>query len=211
MAEMTAIRGSDGKLYVPKDEGEYDLWSMVVIAVAQAQELRSFSYSIGGGIPGGAAAAVATRLETNMHVNNQLVDESMTVYGNCLQFGRYSPAGVTGVAAYTPTFADMFQLEAHCVFSFHVGGEKPDAEGKITWFGEAGGWAGFSNVNLAEIIANNVPTPASARIVRYTVDVGRVQKFWGLFSFPRGAITANMGGPVLAWHRLLCVRARGVQ
>lgn len=208
MAQITGIKGADGTIRTIRDEGEYDVWSTVVVSKTQATDLFFFSYSIGGAVP--ATGATATRLETNLHVNNQFVDESMNVYGIALQFGRWSPKRLTKEANDTAVVtADLFQLEAYTLFSFFVGGDKPFAEGKVTWFGEAGGWYGHDTSQA--IVANNVPTPASARVwsMKYSLPIGRIEKFWGVLAFPGGAL--SLTNPVVAVCRLLGVRARGVQ
>lgn len=218
MGQISAIRGVGGDLRTIKDQGEYDVWSTVLIGMTQAAEQYVFSYGVGGNmpVPAGVAAITATKLETNLHVNNQFVDEKMDVYGIAIQFGRWMPAlfetgGGGPAAAYVTAYADLINLEAMTLFSFYVGGDKNFSEGLVTWYGEGGGWSGFSVVNNAEILNNNVPTPASARIWnrQFSLPIDRVEKFWGKFEFLRGALA--MTGHVIARVRLLGVRSRGVQ
>ena len=99
----------------------------------------------------------------------------------------------------------------------HVGGDKPFAEGLVTWFGEGGGLYGMSNANNGEVLANNVPTIAAVRRWEYKLPIGRIEKFWAEFEFPRGAPIIDLipesqtAGYVGVMVRLLGVRARGVQ
>ena len=211
MGQIDAIRGDDGALRTIRDVGEYDVWSTVAIDAVQAAELYAFSYAIGANVASGTGVTpTATKLETNLHVANQFVDESMNVYAIAIQPHRATVGALTLAAAqYTMTLADYVNLEAYVHFGFHVGGDKPFAEGKLTWFAEAGGIYGVSQVNNAAVLANNVPTPASARTWKYTLPIGRIEKFWARFEFPRGAVAT--GGDIAITVRLLGVRTRGVQ
>jgi hypothetical protein len=67
-----------------------------------------------------------------------------------------------------------------------------------------------------DILANNVPTPASARVWKYTLPISRVMKFWGQLDFLRGPLNICDGSyqsysAVEIICRLLGVRTRGVQ
>ena len=219
MGQVQGIRTAGGDVKLIKDVGEYDVWSSAVFAPTQAADLYIFSYSLGGAIAG-AAGVTATKAETNLNVANAFVDESMNVYGIALQICRVTPMGLQAGAAvdYVAGLADFLQIEGAAQFGFYIGGDKPFAEGKLTWFGEAGGIFGFDVANM--IYANNVPTPASARVWKYTLPIGRIEKFWGRFEFPRGplalaaAATDTVFGSTGATQvlcRLLGVRTRGVQ
>ena len=117
--------------------------------------------------------------------------------------------------------ADLVRIEAGTLFSFYSGGEKPFAEGMVTWFPEGGGIYGATDVNNTEILANGVPTPASARAWRHEIKVRRLEKLWGAFTFEHGALALpNLGAVVTApaglaregvVTRLLGLRSRGVQ
>jgi len=214
--KVEAIRSKDGGVYSVKDQGEYDLWSTAYIQIAQAAEMRVFNYSIGQA-PSGIAGVNADRLDTNLNVANNLVDEEMTVYGLAIMLQRFNrsrgAAGGIGFTAYTLTLADMIRIEEGTLFSFYSGGEKPFAEGLVTWFPEGGGIYGTSVVNNAEVLDNGVPTPASARAWRHEIKVRRLEKLWGAFTFPHGALALNIGalGSVGCKVRLLGIRSRGVQ
>jgi hypothetical protein len=172
-----------------------------------------------GGQISGAPGVNSTKLDTNLRVPSQFVDESMSVYAIACQIMRLTPAryqGVPGDGAYTATLDDFRSIEAHTLMRMHVGGDKPFAEGLVTWFAEAGGIAGMSNANNGEVLANNVPTIASARQWRYHLPIGRIEKFWAELSWPNGAATignfqSGNAGRMGLIIRLLGVRARGVQ
>lgn len=215
--KVEAVRAQDGNVYAVRDQGEYDLWSTAYFGGAQIAELRVFNYSIGGN-PSGLAGVGADRLDTNLNVANNLVDEEMTVYGIALQVERFTRA--RGAAtAHTLSLATLVRLEEGTLFSFFSGGEKPFAEGLITWFPEGGGIYGTSVVANAEILDNGVPTPASARAWRHEIKVRRLEKLWGSFRFEHGALLGLVaGGGTMAVAdaagikvRLLGIRARGVQ
>jgi hypothetical protein len=213
--KVEAIRAKDGGVYAVKDQGEYDLWSTAYFNSAQAAEMRVFNYSIGQA-PSGLAGINADRLDTNLNVANNLVDEEMTVYGLAILPHRFNRArtGIgVGSALYVLTLADLIRIEEGTLFSFYSGGEKPFAEGLITWFPEGGGIYGTSVVANAEILDNGVPTPASARAWRHEIKVRRLEKLWGAFTFPHGAMALVMGATGSAGFkvRLLGIRSRGVQ
>jgi len=218
--KVEAVRAQDGNVYAVRDQGEYDLWSTTFFGLAQAAQLRVFNYSIGGP-PSGFPGVAADRLDTNLNVANNLVDEEMTIYGIALQVERFMPiraAAGYGSTAYVMTLGTMVRIEAGTLFSFYSGGEKPFAEGMITWFPEGGGIYGATDVNNTEILANGVPTPASARAWRHEIKVRRLEKLWGSFTFEHGALALGTApGNVIATDsvavkaRLLGIRARGVQ
>ena len=217
--KVEAVRAQDGNVYAVRDQGEYDLWSTAYIGGAQVAQSRVFNYSIGGNVSGLAGVA-ADRLDTNLNVANNLVDEEMTIYGIAVQAERFNRnragAGV-GSTAFVTTLAALIRIEEGTLFSFYSGGEKPFAEGMITWFPEGGGFYGSSIVANTEVLANGVPTPASARAWRHEIKVRRLEKLWGAFTFDHGALTAVAGGAMAATDsvglkvRLLGLRARGVQ
>lgn len=219
-AQVKGIRGADAQVKTLKDLGEYDVWSKICLSTLQAGELLPFAYGVGGNVPGSGAAAgtVANKLDTNLRVANQFVDESMSVYAIAIQIERvtapaFQAAGMGG-ASYTTTLADWEQIEAHTLFRMHVGGDKPFAEGMICWFPEAGGPAGSTQVNNAEIITNGVATVHSARKWDLKLPIGRIEKFWGEFSWLRATLVlagAAGGCRVGVITRLMGVRARGVQ
>jgi hypothetical protein len=211
MGQIQGIRGAGGDVKLIRDVGEYDVWSSAVFGKAQSADLYIFSYALGGAIAG-APAVTATKAETNLNVANAFVDESMNVYGIAIQICRQTPAVFNGgTSAYDTVLADLLSIEAGTHFGFYIGGDKPFAEGKLTWFAEAGGFYGSAGNVL--LYSNNVPTPASARVWKYTLPIGRIEKFWGRFEFPRGplALGGVTGANVQVLCRLLGVRTRGVQ
>jgi hypothetical protein len=220
MGQIQGVRTAGGDVKLIKDVGEYDVWSSAIFTSVQAADLYIFSYSLGGAIAG-AAAVTATKAETNLNVANAFVDESMNVYGIAIQIARITPAVFQpgGAVVYPSVLADWLDIEAKSHFGFYIGGDKPFAEGKLLWFGEAGGFWGYNGAAGASILANNVPTPASARVWKYTLPIGRIEKFWGRFEFPRGPLAMGAGpgspagalGNIQVLVRLLGVRTRGVQ
>lgn len=207
--QVKGLRGADGAVRTLTDVGEYDVWSTVVTPAAGALngELQAFSYGVGAAVSG--SVAVATKLDTNMRTPNQFVDESMNVYGIAVQMSRRTNAALTAGAATVLVLADFHIIDEHTLFRFHVGGDKPFAEGRVNWFAEGGGLYGVDSTPNA-VLANGSPNISSIRRWEYTLPIGRVEKFWGEFSWPRAAATA-ITGPCGLIVRLLGVRARGVQ
>lgn len=219
MGQVQGFRTAEGDIQLIKDVGEYDVWSSVVATSSQQAPLIFFSYGFGGNIPGAPNNARATRLETNMYVPNQFVDESMNVYAIALTICRETPWPLIDTAVapqdYVAVYPDFIDIEAKTLFGFFVGGEKPFAEGRVTWFAEAGGFYGFSTSTNTDIIANNVPTPASARVWKYTLPISRVMKFWGQLDFLRGPLNLGVESETPVGIEIVCrllgVRTRGVQ
>lgn len=229
-AQVKGIRGADSQVKSLKDVGEYDVWTHVIISSGQQGELMGFSYAVGGQVSG-APGVNATKLDTNMRVANQFVDESMSVYAIALQIERrtrrvFQDASIVppevppgSKKPYQATYTDMKELESTTLFRMHVGGDKPFAEGLLTWFAEAGGFYGSTAQTGEAIIANNVPTPASARRWEFKLPIGRIEKFWAELSWPGGSpVIQNfpdsdpaVAGKIGIIIRLLGVRARGVQ
>lgn len=227
-AQVKGIRGADGVVKTLKDVGEYDVWTHIIVSDQQQGELLGFTYQVGG-IVSGTAGANATKLDTNMRVASQFVDESMSVYAIAIQIERltravfqnpYAPLVDNSKLPYQATYHDFKEMEAHTLFRMHVGGDKPFSEGMLTWFAEAGGLYGSTALSGEEIVANNVPTIASARRWEFKLPIGRVEKFWCELLWPGGSPTigvfpasptADVHGKIGVYVRLLGVRARGVQ
>ena len=227
-AQVKGIRGADGIVKTLKDVGEYDVWTHIIVSNNQQGELLGFTYQVGG-IVSGTSGANATKLDTNMRVASQFVDESMSVYAIAIQIERLTralfqdfpdPDDKESVKVpYQATYPDFKQMEAHTLFRMHVGGDKPFSEGMLTWFAESGGLYGSSVTAGEEIVANNVPTIASARKWEFKLPIGRIEKFWCELLWPGGSPTfgffsgspGTVHGKVGVYVRLLGVRARGVQ
>lgn len=217
-AQVKGIRGADAQVKTLKDVGDYDVFTSIILQSGQTGELMGFSYAVGGQTSG--VAINATKIDTNMRVANQFVDESMSVYAVAIQVERLTQSRFqedTNDGPYTLTLDDFRSIEAHTLFRLHVGGDKPFAEGLVTWFGEGGGIAGMSNANNGEVLANNVPTIAAVRRWDFRLPIGRIEKFWCELLFPARSPTiqnipnTNRAGRVSIKVRLLGVRARGVQ
>lgn len=222
-AQVQGIRGPDSQVRSLKDVGNYDVWTSVVIDNNQAGELIGFSYGVGGGIAG-RPAVNSTKLETNLRTPFQFVDESMNVYAVAIQIERLTisavqPTGAPAGTAYTATLDDFRNIETHTRFSLHVGGDKPFAEGLVSWFPEAGGIYGMSNANNGEVLGLGTPTPAAARFwdAEYRLPIGRIEKFWCEFSWPHGAPAIDLfpedqhHGAIMIKVRMMGARARAVQ
>ena len=218
-AQVKGLRGADAQVRSLKDVGNYDVWTTLILQSAATGEQTGFSYGVGGMVPG--TNVNSTKLETNLRVPHQFVDESMNVKGIAIQIERATPAafqaaGAPGTA-YTATLDDFREIECHTLFRMHIGGDKPFAEGLVTWFAEGGGIYGNSNANNAEVLSNNVPTYAAVRQWGYPLPIGRIEKFWAELSWPRGAITidnfpeTSTAGRIGIKIRMLGVRARAVQ
>jgi hypothetical protein len=191
------------------DIGQYPLYSSVVVAVGQAVDLRLFSYKLGEALPGGGAGVTASELETNLEVGGQIGSGSMRIESIGLSWWGYSPLSVTGNAAYYPTLADVERFDAHAMFRFEVNG-KVFQHGRVTMFPAGHGIYGFSGVNNAETITNGVPTFQARTLLRDPIDLGPSDTFVGILRFPRGAITANLGGNLIVTAWLFGPRSRPV-
>jgi hypothetical protein len=229
-AQVKGIRGADGVVKTLKDVGEYDVWTHIIVSSGQQGELLGFTYQVGG-IVSGTAGVNATKLDTNMRVASQFVDESMSVYAIAIQIERLTRAVFQDLSIVPPevapgskkpfqaTYRDFKEMEAHTLFRMHVGGDKPFSEGMLTWFAESGGLYGSTAQSGESIIANNVPTIASARKWEFKLPIGRIEKFWCELIWPQGSPTFSVfpdsapavPGRVGVYVRLLGVRARGVQ
>jgi hypothetical protein len=222
-AQVKGIRGADGVVKTLKDVGEYDVWTHIIVSSGQQGELLGFTYQVGG-IVSGTAGVNATKLDTNMRVASQFVDESMSVYAIAIQIERLTravfqdPSGAPPAKVpFQATYRDFKEMEAHTLFRMHVGGDKPFSEGMLTWFAESGGLYGSTAQSGESIIANNVPTIASARKWEFKLPIGRIEKFWCELIWPQGSPTfsafpdTSVLGRVGVYVRLLGVRARGVQ
>lgn len=191
---------------VIKDVGPYPVWSTVLLSEmpekSTEDQLREhgrrgtgsifFSYSIGGQVPGAYRQLAATRLETNLNVPNQFVDERMSIESIDLVIPRVSlavyqinPSG----GVYVVSEQDVVSLAAEASLSFYCGGDKPFAEAVLahrqvvnvrdvskeptfeTILGHDGGWI----VRFAEF-GKNTPLP-----------IGRIEKFWGELLFLRSS------------------------
>jgi hypothetical protein len=206
--QIKGIRGADSSVRTLKDVGEYDVWSSMLVLAAQAGETQVFSYGVGGTVSNSALAA--NKLDTNMRTPNQFVDESMNVYALGIQVMRQTPVAYSvGGAVYNVISTDLSNFEANTLFRFHVGGDKPFAEGFVTWFSEGGGWAGADTNFASALYSNGVPSIHAARKWQEPLPIGRVEKFWGEYSWPRNAL--GLGENLMVVTRLLGVRARGVQ
>lgn len=204
MAEVNGVRTAGGELRQIKDVGEYDIWSSAICAKDQSSELYVFSYALGGPVTG-ASSVTATKAETNLYAPNTFINEAMTVYSIAIQICRQTPKAFNSGNIYNTIGDDLLSLESSTHFGFYVGGDKPFTEGKLTWFAEAGGFYSASTAAYA----NNVPTPASARVWAYRLPISQIEKFWGRLEFPRGPLA--LGGPVQVLCRLLGVRSREVR
>lgn len=192
------------------DVGQYPLYSTVVVAVAQAVDLRLFSYKLGDALPGGGAGVVATELETNMETAGQLGGGGyMEVNSIGLSWWGYSPAAITGGAAYYPLLADVERFDAHSMFRFEVNG-KVMQHGRFTMFPAGHGIYGQSVVAGAEVISNGVPTFQARTYLNDPIQLSPTDTFVGILRFPRGAITANLGGFLIVTAWLFGPRSRPV-
>lgn len=192
---------------VIEDVGPYPVWSTVLLSEmpekSTEDQLRErgrrgtgsifFSYSIGGQVPGAYRQLAATRLETNLNVPNQFVDERMSVESIDLVIPRVSLAAYQinpSGGVYLVSKQDVMSLAAEASLSFYCGGDKPFAEAVLahrtfmyreinerqeptlkTILGHDGGWI----VRFAEF-GKNTPLP-----------IGRIEKFWGELLFIRSS------------------------
>ncbi len=189
---------------VIEDVGSYAVWSTVLLSempekstqdqLREAERRQTgaifFGYSVGGQVPGAYRQLAATRLETNLNVSNQFVDERMNVESIDLVIPKVSlavyqinPSG----GVYVVSESDVESLATEASLRFNCGGDKPFAEATLahrpivavgleepkdptisTILRHTGGWI----VRFAEFKKNPLP-------------IGRIEKFWGELLFMR--------------------------
>jgi len=191
------------------DIGQYPLYSSAVVAVAQAVDIRLFSFKLGDALPGAGAGVIATELETNLEIAGQIGTGAMRVESIGLSWWGYSPAAITGVGAYYPTLADVERFDAHCMARFEVNG-KVFQHGRFTMYPAGHGIYGYSVMNNAEVLSNGVPTFQARVVLRDPIILNSTDTFVLILRFPRGAITAALGGPMIVTGWLFGPRARAI-
>ena len=72
------------------------------------------------------------------------------------------------------------------------------------------GLYGSTDLNNAEIMSNGVPTFQARAVLRDPIELGPTDSFVGILRFPRGAITANLGGVMFVTAWLYGPRSRPV-
>lgn len=185
-----------GSVWAIKDEGPYQIYSTILLpdllsgtSSESGRDRIFFGYSIGGQVPGAAASFPASRLETNMRVASQFVDETMRIRSidlaiPCVSRAEYQidPAG----GPYTVSEKDVAAIAATYHSAFYVGGDKPFVESNLHYqpferrgklpqrdgyfFLHGGGWI----TRLGEFDKKR------------ELPVGRIEKFWGMLSSIRG-------------------------
>jgi hypothetical protein len=162
-----------------------------------------FNYVQSGVIPGGAAAAAATLLDTNMPTAGQLpLRHQMVIFSIGFRFdeadsdtGGQNLEGTT-VAANGPDGLTKWQeITNNIWFQFLVENTKPYSEGHVTdypaggglWFLDSGEAA--SPTNEAYYVCNGEPGAHAARRLAMPIHIGALEQFSGLLRYSRGAIT----------------------
>lgn len=192
-------------VYVLKDIGPYPVWSTALLStppavpaedgsskIARITDAMFFCYSIGGNVWGASKSTPATRLETNIRVANQFVDESLALSSVdlivprvALPWYQHNPAA----GPYVVTEQDIASLAAYGVANFYCGGDKPFVEAPLAHraavpvtpdklrdpdlksiVAHAGGWI----FRLAEFLPEQ------------PLRIRRIEKFWGTLAFPHG-------------------------
>lgn len=217
-----------------KDVGRFSLFSTVVLQPAllgrpdrlDAEEqstafrlgylrdgrvVAAFGHSVGQRLPG--TKRVATRLETNMSVAAQFVDESIHVTGLCWRIPVWTPAEFRleqDASAYDVTTEDIREFVGAAKIAFFVGGEKPFYElplaARPMAFDAEDGWPAADGEAVRQ--------DALGSWGQYLTDidpylpVGRLEKFWWEIQFPDRLPV--LGGPVTVVCVIETKRSRGV-
>lgn len=190
---------------LPTEEVEAILYSTILVQSAdpkattdEPRPLRAFHYCLGQNLPGVARAVPASRLETNLHVANCLVDD--------LMFIKYIEWSIPfkALAVYQPnqteykvTAEDIREFVAKAHLSFYAGGDRP--------IGELPPAAARIEIDEAEgvwcqpIVDFNKPW-----------ELRRLEKFWAEINWPRGEPTFGNGATIPVKITMYGVARRGL-
>ena len=172
-----------------KDVGTYSVYSTLLLSEAlwrgeRPHETRWFCYSIGQQVPGSPRTMAATRLETNLPVANQFVDEGMSITQIELVIPHVALADYQinpEAGPYKVTEEDVASLMASAYVGFFAGGEKAFVEAvlmdlptiSVEELSDQLPESGFSYEGVGGWIMRlqkNEDTP---------LNIGRIEKFWG--------------------------------
>jgi len=141
-----------------------------VLAKNQSTEIRYFGYSIGGTVPGGAAA---TKVDTNLlNGNGQLgAAEEMLIYSMRVIL----PPDIS--------LGDIQDLLAKTYTAFYIAAQKPSAEGRLEFFPAGGGISGVTTRNEAEAWTNGAPQSIASRVFATPHYLAGTVTFWAAQEF----------------------------
>lgn len=178
-----------------KDIGPYPVWSTALLCENGAWDndsrrtIRFFCYHIGGLVSGAQTALSATRLETNMNVANQFVDERMNITNIELVIPRVAMATYQinpKTGHYAVSDEDLQSLVAETHASFYVGGDKPFAECVLAQKSLRTVDSVIGNPEMGDILEGVGGWVARiADFSDHPLPVGRIEKFWGELNWPR--------------------------
>lgn len=200
MATVRTVTLPDGSTFTMSDWGAYPLHSRAYIATANAQDVVIFNYVESGVVPGGAQAAPATLLDTNIPTAGQLpLRHQMVIFGIGIRFDE-ADADQSGLTVQASTVANGIlkwqEISNNVWFQFLVEATKPYSEGYVTEYPTGGGLYFYSTEDFVDSPAkdqayycnNGHPGAHAARRLAMPIHLGALEQFKGVFKFPRGAI-----------------------
>lgn len=222
-------------IYTMKDLGNFTLFSTVVLQPellehperadaeersaayrwgysADCRRVAAFGYCVGQRLPGTKWAA--TRMETNMMVAAQAVDEGIHATGLLWRIPAQTPDAFRLVPQGTPyvvTIDDVREFVGTAKIAFYSGGEKPFYElplaARPIVLDEDDGWPGEAD---DEAVRRDAIGSWGQRLtdVDPYLKLARVEKFWWEVQFSDRL--PKLGGPVTLICAIETKRSRGV-
>jgi len=204
MATVRTVTLPDGSTFTMSDWGDYPIWSRAEFDPANAQDVTIFNYLVSQQIPGGATAARATLLDTNVPAAGQLpLRHQMVIFS---VMARYDEANTSDDANDNPLRGKIINeptnpiglnkwntIQANLFFQFIVEQSKPYIEGTLNRFPAGGGvhWqeAGRDVATVESYyVTNGEVGMHAARRLAMPIHLGALETFNGVFKFPRGAL-----------------------
>jgi len=215
---VQTIELPSGEVFTISDWGDYPLYSRCQVAPGNAQDVITFNYVEAQPIPGGAAVAVATMMDTNLEQASSLpIDHQMVIFSVQIRFDEADSDNL-GVVTQSDTAAEgmikWLNIIHNTRFSLTITNTKPYVEGPITEFPIGAGlyWQQTedegtalpgvtptpmpNNAYVAYEVTNGFPTAEAARRLALPVHLGTLQTFKGRFEWPRGALPNGGISPV---------------
>jgi hypothetical protein len=182
-----------------------------------AQDVIVFNYVEAQPIPGGAAAATATHIDTNLEQASSLpIDHQMIIFSVQIRFDEAN-SDANGRIIQSDTAAEGFlkwmNIIDNTLFELTITNTKPYVQGPITEFPIGAGpyfqqsqdlfvGPGYTPTPMpygnavAYHCNNGFPTAEAARRLALPIHLGTLQTFKGRFSWPRGALPTGGISPV---------------
>lgn len=214
---VDAIELPTGEVFTISDWLDIPLYSRIQTTPGQAADVVCFNYVEAQTIPGGAAAAVATMIDTNLDQDNMLpIDEQMVIFSIQIRFDE-ADSDQAGLVRQADTAAEgmlkWLNITHNTYFEFTVTSAKPRVQGPITEFPIGAGlyWqqtediftgAGYTPTPMpwdnvvAYEVTNGMPTAEAARKLALPIFLPTMQTYRGRYKWPRGALPNGGISPV---------------